>query len=203
MKVLVACEFSGVVRDAFCKRGHDATSCDLFPSDTPGQHYQGNVLDILNKKWDLIISHPPCTYLTCSGNKWFKPEFKNRFPNRHKDRLDAIEFFMSFTKASCSRIAIENPIGIMSTHYRKPDQIIQPYMFGDPERKPTCLWLKGLPKLQPTKIVSPIIIRLKSGKGDPRRHFESLKLSPIERMKIRSKTFQGIADAMADQWGKI
>jgi len=203
MKVLIACEYSGVVRDAFIKKGHDAISCDLLPSESDfGDHYQGDLFEIAEKyEWDLIIAHPPCTYLTVTGNKWFKPEFKKRFPTREQDRKNAIAFFMKIINLKAKKIAVENPIGIMSTVYRKPDQIIHPFMFGDPERKGTCLWLKGLSKLIPTKIVTPIIINHKSGKTDSRWHYETMKLKPHDRMKARSKTFQGIANAMADQWG--
>ena len=204
MKVLIACEFSGIVRDAFIKKGHKATSCDLLPTEKTGPHIQDDVLNHLNDDWDLMIAHPPCTYLTVTGNKWFKPEFENRFPHRREQRLDAIDFFMKLINSSIEKIAIENPIGIMSTKYRKPNQIIQPYYFGIPERKSTCLWLKNLPILKPTKIVEPIIIKYKNGKGtDDKWHVDTMRLPPIERMKERSRTFQGIADAMAEQWGNI
>lgn len=202
MKVLVACEFSGVVRDAFIKLGHDAMSCDLEPTDAPGPHYAGNVLDILNDGWDLMIAHPPCTYLTVTGNKWFKPEYKDRFPTRQQDRKDAIEFFMTLINAPIDRIAVENPIGIMSTTYRKPDQIIQPYQFGHSMSKSTCLWLKGLPLLKPTNIVDKgEFITYKSGKRCSKWYADAAKYPPKQRAKIRNTTFQGIADAMAQQWG--
>jgi hypothetical protein len=191
MRVLVACEFSGTVRDAFIKRGHDAWSCDLLPTENTGPHRHGNVLEILEMDWDLMIAHPPCTYLTISANKWYKPEFAERFPTRYQDRYKSIVFFMQLMMANIPKIAVENPIGIMSSCYRKPDQVIQPWMFGHGETKATCLWLKGLPKLKPTNIVD----------GREQRLY---KLPPSkDRWKERSKTYQGIADAMADQWGLI
>lgn len=205
MRVLVACEFSGTVRDAFLKQGHYAMSCDLEPCDssTSGDHYQGNVLDILDHGWDLMIAHPPCTYLTVTGNKWFKPEYKDRFPTRAQDREDAKEFFMQLVNAPIDKIAIENPIGIMSTVYRKPDQIIQPWQFGHEASKATCLWLKNLPKLEHTNVVDKgEFVTYKSGKRMSKWYADAASLSPKEREKIRNKTFQGIADAMAQQWGK-
>lgn len=204
MRVLVACEFSGTVRDAFAKLGHDAWSCDLEPSDAPGNHYQGNVLAVLNEGWDLLIAHPPCTYLTVTGNKWFKPEYKERFPTREQDRIEAKEFFMQLVNAPIDKIAIENPIGIMSTSYRKPDQIIQPYHFGHEASKSTCLWLKNLPLLKHTNVVDKgEFITYKSGKRMSKWYADAASLSPTERAKIRNKTFQGIADAMAEQWGQV
>ena len=204
MKVLVACEFSGAVRDAFIGGGHEAMSCDLLPNETPGPHYQGSVMDILNDGWDLMIAHPPCTYLTLTGNKWFKPEFAERFPTRQRDREDAIEFFMALVNAPIPKIAIENPIGIMSSRYCKPSQIIQPWQYGHETTKATCLWLKGLPNLVPTNIVSKgEVVISKSGNRMSRWYYETSKL-PLKggiRAKARSVTFQGIADAMADQWG--
>lgn len=182
MKVLVACEYSGRVRDAFAKRGFDAWSADILPSETPGNHYQGDVLEILDDGWDLMIAHPPCTHLASSGARWFK--------DKQTSQLLAINFFRALTDANISRIAVENPIGIMSTHYRKPDQYIQPYEFGHPETKKTCLWLKNLPHLIPTNVVKPTL--------GSRIH----KLPPsADRGKIRSLTYQGWADAMAIQWG--
>ena len=151
----------------------------------------------------MIIAHPPCTYLTVTGNRWFNiDKYGDKAIQRAKDREEAIKFFMFFANADCERIAIENPIGIISTRWRKPEQIIQPYMFGDEERKSTCLWLKGLPLLIPTKIVEPNIVRYKNGKGtDCPWHIDTMKLPPSERSKARSKTFPGIARAMAEQWG--
>jgi len=191
MKVLIACEFSGIVREAFRKKGHQAWSCDLLDTEILGNHYKGDVKDLFAPKyhWDLMIAHPPCTYLTVSANKWMKPEYRDRFPDRPQQRQDAIDFFMTLMTAPIEKIAIENPIGIMSTRYRKPDQVIQPWMFGHGETKATCLWLKNLPKLKPTKVVSGRVQRL---------HY--LPPSP-NRWKDRSRTYQGIADAMAEQWG--
>lgn len=203
MKVLVACEFSGAVRDAFSKLGHDATSCDLLPTEKPGKHYQGDVFDIINDGWDLMIAHPPCTYLTLAGNRWFKPEYKERYPNRQKQREDAIEFFLRLSEAKIPKIAIENPISIMSTAFRKPDQIIQPYQFGHPSVKATCLWLRGLPKLSQTNIVEPEYVTLKDGKKYSKWSSDTFKLPKEIRWKERSKTFHGIAQAMADQWGSV
>ena len=178
-------------RDAFIKAGHDAMSCDLVPTDIPGPHYQGSVLDILNDGWDLMIAHPPCTDLAVSGAAWFKDK---RMDGR---QAASIAFFMRLIKADIPRIAVENPVCIMSSLYRKPDQIVQPYMFGHMETKATCLWLKGLPKLTATNDVKEQTMALPE-KERMRLHY----LPPSEdRWKIRSQTFQGIADAMAAQWG--
>lgn len=201
MKVLVACEYSGTVRDAFIAKGHDAISCDLLPTDAPGPHFQGDVFEIINQGFDLMIAHPPCTYLTVSGNRWNKPEYEDRFPTRKQDRQDGIDFFLALYNADIPKIAVENPVGIMSTLFRQPDQYVQPYQFGDAQSKKTGLWLKGLPKLEPTDIVEPEFYIGKDGRRDPLWHFESLGMKPLERMKHRSKTFQGIANAMAEQWG--
>lgn len=178
-------------------------SCDLLPTDVTGPHYQGDVFDIINNGWDLMIGHPPCTYLTVTGNKWFKPEFKKRFPDRHQQRQDAIAFFKAMFECNIPRICLENPVGILSTAWRKPTQYIQPWQFGDPHSKRTRLWLKGLPNLISTKIVEPQFYTYKDGRKDPIWHVESMKMAPLERMKHRSKTFQGIADAMASQWGNL
>ena len=204
MKVLVACEFSGTVRDAFIRGGHDAMSCDLLPTDVPGPHYRGDVMDVIGAGWDLMIAFPPCTYLTLTGNKWFKPEFADRFPQRHQQRKDAVDFFMQLVNLPISRIAIENPIGVMSSNYRTPDQIIQPWQFGYPTTKATCLWLKGLPLLQPTNIVSKgEVVISKSGNRMSKWYYETSKLTLKNgvRAKARSVTFEGIANAMAEQWG--
>jgi site-specific DNA-cytosine methylase len=181
MKVLIACEFSGIVREAFAKRGHDAYSCDLLPTEITGQHIQGDVLGILNDGWDLMIAHPPCTHLAVSGARWFK--------NKQREQKEAIGFFMALAEAPINKICIENPIGIMSTVYRKPDQIIQPWQFGHGEVKATCLWLKELPLLKPTNIVEGRIARIHKEPPSP------------DRWKNRSRTYQGIAEAMAEQWG--
>lgn len=204
MKVLIACEESQTVCKAFRDKGHEAYSCDILPCSGghPEWHIQDDVLNHLNEGWDLMIAHPPCTYLTVAGNRWFNLEkYGDKAIKRIEERDAAARFFMEFVNAPCEKIAIENPIGYMSTAYRKPDQIIQPYHFGHPERKATCLWLKGLPQLVPTNIVEPDIIKHKSGKTDSRWHFETLKLPKEQRSIERSKTFEGIGEAMAEQWG--
>ena len=222
MKVLVACEESQRVCIEFRKLGHEAYSCDIEPCSGghPEWHIQDDVLPLLNGncdfktvngdmhhligKWDLIIAHPPCTYLTVTGNRWFNIEkYGDKAMNRFKNRQAAYDFFMQFVNADCEKIAIENPIGYMSTAYMKPTQIIHPYMFGNPARKATCLWLKGLEPLKPTNIVEPEIIHYKNRKGtDNTWHMETINLPPHERARERSKTFPGIAKAMAEQWGK-
>lgn len=201
MRVLVACEFSGIVREAFRRLGHDAWSCDLLPTERVGQHYQGDVFDLNMERWDLIIAHPPCTYLTVAGNKWFLPKYQSRFPNRSVLREEALKFVERLMRWPVDRMCIENPIGAISSRIRKPDQIIQPYQFGHTDRKPTCLWLKNLPKLVPTKIVEPVIVKNRNGKTASAHHDAALRLSPDERWKARSRTYTGIADAMAEQWG--
>ena len=204
MRVLVACEESQRVCIAFRNKGHEAYSCDIL--ECSGGHHEwhikDDVLKHLNDNWDLIIAHPPCTYLTVAANKYYNVEkYGNKAEERKKERQKAVEFFMQFTELKCPRVCIENPIGVMSSLYCKPTQIIQPYQFGHSERKATCLWLKGLPALKSTNIVVPDIIKLKSGKTDSRLHYETLKLPANERAKMRSKTFEGIALAMAEQWG--
>ena len=203
MKVLVACEESQAVCKEFRKIGHEAYSCDILPCSGghPEWHLQQDVIPLLKEKWDMIIAFPPCTYLTITGNKWFKPEFADRFPDRQKQRKEAVDFFMAIANADCDKIAIENPVGIMSSRWRKPDQYIEPYMFGDSEKKKTGLWLKGLPLLKPTNIVEPVIIHCKSGANEPRWHMETMHLPKEERSRVRSQTFIGIAKAMAEQWG--
>jgi hypothetical protein len=200
MNILIACEFSGIVREAFKAKGHNAWSCDILPTSAEGQHYQGDLFSFIDRDWDMIIAHPPCTYLTVTGNKWNKPEFKGRFPTREQDIADAKDFFMRIAMHPCPKIAIENPVGIMSTQYQKPTQIIQPYQFGHRHSKRTCLWLKGLPKLVPTDIVEPEYI-IYQGKRYSAHHGATGAKNHKERMLLRSKTFQGIADAMAEQWG--
>lgn len=183
MRVLVACEFSGTVRDAFTKLGHEAMSCDLLPTESEGWHYQGDVRDVLHYEWDLMIAHPPCTHLSVSGAKHFQQKRKQGLQQQ------AYSFVRELSKSEIPKIAIENPISVLSSLWRKPDQIIQPWQFGHGETKATCLWLKNLPKLEPTKIVE--------GRSD-RIH----KLPPSKyRWKLRSKTYEGIAKAMAEQWG--
>ena len=204
MRVLVACEESQRVCIAFRNKGHEAYSCDILECSGghPEWHIQDDALKHLNDNWDLIIAHPPCTYLTVAANKYYNVDkYGNKAEERKKERKKAMDFFMQFTKLKCPKVCIENPIGVMSSFYQKPTQIIQPYQFGHAERKATCLWLKGLLPLKPTNIVEPDIIRLSSGKTDSRLHYETLKLPAEERAKIRSKTFEGIALAMAEQWG--
>ncbi len=194
MKILVACEYSGIVREEFSKLGYNAWSCDLLPTEIEGNHIQGNVLDCLYNDWDIMIAHPPCTDLAVSGAKWFK---EKRVDGRQQV---AIDFFMQLVNAPIKYIAIENPVGIMSTEYRKPDQIIQPWQFGDPESKKTCLWLKNLPELVPTNILK----IPECGYWDNQTPSGQNKLGPSEnRAKIRSKTYLGIAKAMAEQWTGI
>lgn len=193
MRVLVACEYSGIVRDAFRARGHDAWSCDLLPTDTKDKsfHVQGDVLSILGSGWDLMIAHPPCTHLASSGARWFK--------NKQAEQEAAIKFVADLMRAPIPRIAIENPVGVISRFIRKPEQIIQPWQFGHEATKTTCLWLHSLPKLKPTMVVGKGLRHVtKSGRSLPAWY--NLPPSP-DRWKIRSTTFQGIADAMAIQWG--
>lgn len=189
MKILIACEYSVRVREAFRKLGHDAWSCDLLPTDIPSnKHYQGDVFDIINGGWDMMIAHPPCTYICNGGNNWLnrRPDLKWR-----ENREIAANFFMELINAEIPKIAVENPIGCMSSKYRKPDQIIHPYHFGHEYRKDTCLWLKNLPLLKHTNTISPPYKKL---------DFWSNKRNPNGR-SLKSVTYQGIADAMAAQWG--
>ena len=183
MKILVACEFSGIVRDAFIAKGHNVISCDLLDTEKEGPHYKGQVQDIINNNFDLMIAHPPCTYLAVCGARWFK--------DKQAEQKEALEFVQLLMNAPIKRIAIENPISIISTKIRKPDQIIQPWMFGHGETKATCLWLKNLPILQATDIVE--------GR-EPRVHKET---PSVDRWKNRSRTYKGIAKAMAEQWGQL
>jgi hypothetical protein len=191
--VLIACEYSGKVRSAFEKMGHDAVSCDLLPTEKPGFHYTGDVFDIINEGWDLMVAHPPCTDLAVSGAAWFKEKIADGRQQR------ALDFVKALMDAPIPMIAIENPISVISSKIRKPDQIIQPWMFGHRETKATCLWLKGLPKLVPTTDLKEETMAL------PRKERMRLHYLPpsADRWKIRSETFQGIADAMANQWGKV
>lgn len=183
MRILIACEFSGIVREAFTLAGQDAWSCDLLDTEIPGQHIKGNVLEILSDNWDMMIAHPPCTRLAVSGARWFK--------FYRKEQEEALDFVRMLLNAPIPRIALENPISVISSRIRKPDQIIQPWQFGHGEVKATCLWLKNLPCLVPTNLVS--------GRY-PRVHLAS---PGPERWKERSRTLTGIADAMATQWGKL
>ena len=223
MNVLVACEESQRVCTAFRERGHNAFSCDIEPCSGghPEWHIMQDVIPLLNGrcsfktmdgiehsidgKWDLIIAFPPCTYLTVTGNRWFNVDrYGEKAIQRHKDRKDAIDFFMAFANADCEKIAIENPVGIMSSEWRKPNQIINPWQFGDAFEKKTCLWLKGLPELTPTNIVEiPPRKKFDSGKTMPSWYAEAWHLPKEERAKLRSKTFPGIAKAMASQWSDI
>jgi hypothetical protein len=193
MRVLVACEFSGIVREAFRKSGHDAWSCDLLSSDIPGQHIQGDVLGFLNDGWDMMIAHPPCTYLSSSGLHWNK-----RRPERAAQTEEALEFVLRLLEADIPKIALENPIGCISTRIRRPDQIIQPWQFGHPESKATCLWLKNLPPLTPTNILP------KQAIWNNMTPTGQNKLGPTpDRWKLRSKTYTGIAEAMSTQWPNV
>lgn len=191
MRVLIACEYSGRVRDAFKQKGHNVLSCDLLPTESPGEHHEGNVLNILKHDWDLMIAFPPCTHLAVSGARWFPEKIKDGRQQSGRD------FFMQLANAPIQKIAIENPVGIMSTKWRKPDQIIQPYQFGHEAQKTTCIWLKNLPLLKPTNIVGKgEFITYASGKRMPKWYAEL-----YGKGHERGKTFQGIANAMADQWG--
>lgn len=198
-KALIACEYSGRVRDAFIKYGWDATSCDILPTDTPGKHYQGDVRDILYDDWDLLIAFPPCTHLAVSGARHFEKKIRD---GRQKE---GIVFFMLFANHPCRRSSIENPVGIMSNLYRKPDQIIQPYEYGHPESKKTCLWLKGLPILKPTNLLPlPECGHWENQTADGQNKImvdgKWIGYGDEMTAHIRSKTYQGIADAMAKQW---
>ncbi len=181
MRVLVACEFSGTVREAFRRRGHDAWSCDLLETEVPGPHLLGDVRELLRGGWDLMVAHPPCTHLAVSGAR--------HFHRKQKEQAEALEFVRTLLEAPIERIALENPISVISSRIRKPDQIVQPWMFGHGETKATCLWLKGLPKLVPTNLV-------------PGRANRVHRMPPSpDRWKARSRTFPGVAEAMAAQWG--
>lgn len=195
MKVLVACEFSGIVRDAFLARGHDAYSCDIIPTESniPDRHFQCDIRDLDLSQWDLMIAHPPCTHLACSGARWFY--------KKEKEQKEALEFVRYLMDAPVNRIALENPVGIISSHIRKPDQIIQPWQFGDCFQKRTCLWLKNLPKLIPTKYVDHGEMKIfDSGRKMPKWIADAWSLPKNQRSKIKCYTFKGIANAMASQW---
>lgn len=221
MKVLIACEESQTVCKAFREKGHEAYSCDIIKCSGghPEWHIQDGVLPIIGGGtkfktmdgetheveglWDLVIAHPPCTYLTVTGNRWFNGDkYLTKAENRYRDRLDAINFFMEFVWCKAKRVAIENPIGIMSSVYRKPDQIIQPYEFGEPAKKATCLWLKNLQPLVPTKVVEPELVSYKCKNGKIATFGANyVRGLGSDRAAARSKTFSGIAKAMAEQWG--
>jgi len=198
MRVLVACEFSGIVRDAFINKGHDAMSCDLLPTEKEGPHYEGDVLEILNDGWDMMICHPPCTYLSVSGMHWTTRGLRD--PSLTES---ALAFVSKLLNARIHRICLENPVSIISSRIRKPDQIIQPYNFGHDASKKTCLWLKNLPKLLSTSYVQPTMHNHKNLWGNQTPSGQN-KLGPSkDRQRIRSKTYEGIANAMADQWGSL
>lgn len=196
MKVLVACEYSGRVRDAFRSLGHDAMSCDLLPSDAGGPHYQGDVTDLLGDGWDLMVAHPPCTYLSVSGMHWTARGLRD--PELTDDALAFVRLLMS---APIPRIAVENPISVISSRIRKPDQVIQPHEFGHDASKATCLWLKGLPLLTPTVQIPPRIVDGRKRWGNQTDSGQNRLPPSRDRWKIRSATFTGIATAMAEQWG--
>lgn len=208
MRVLVACEFRGIVREAFKAKGHDAWSCDLLPTEIPGNHIQGDVLEIINDGWDLMIAHPPCTYLTVTGNSWFNiDKYGQRAVQRIFDRHTSLGFVLKLYYSDIPRIAIENPVGYLSSAFRKPDQIIQPYFFGDEFQKTTCLWLKGLLPLK--HIPAPSLFDLESthvGRGEMVTFASGKTMAKWYAESrgdwaARSVTFPGIANAMADQWG--
>lgn len=183
MRVLIACEYSAAVRNAFLRRGHFAMSCDLLPTELDGPHHQGDVRDVLEQGWDLMIAHPPCTHLAVSGARWFK--------DKQSEQAEALDFVRLLLGAPIPRIALENPVSVISSRIRKPDQVIQPWQFGHGETKATCLWLKNLPMLLPTNVVEGREARVHNMPPGP------------NRWKERSRTFQGIADAMAEQWGAL
>ena len=207
MKILVACEYSGIVRDAFIKKGHNAISCDILPSESDlGKHYQGDVMDILYEDWDMMIAHPPCTYLSVSGLRWlYHEEDKHlpkelrrphpKFPNRLQQQQDALDFVKTLLNAPIEKIALENPVSVISSKIRKPSQTIQPYQFGHPEQKRTCLWLKNLPLLQHTNNVYDYMMTL------PIKERQRIHWLGGGKGKERSKFFTGFAEAMAEQWG--
>ncbi len=224
MKILIACEESQATTKAFRNLGYEAFSCDLLPCSGghPEWHHQGDVFEIINEGWDLMIAHPPCTYLTVSGVAWLShPEdvhlpFEDRrpnpkYPNRRQDMLDSIEFVKALYNAPIKHVAIENPVGLLSTRWRKPDQIVQPYHFGDEATKTTCLWLKNLPLLTPTNIVGKgerfewIDTKTGKKKSQPLWYYEALSKAKTkaERQTLRSKTFPGMANAFAEQWAKV
>jgi len=195
MRVLVACEYSGRVRDAFLAIGHEAMSCDLLPTESEGPHYEGDIRDVLDYPWDLMIAHPPCTHLSVSGARYFADK------RMRGGQQAAASFFMMLAKADIPRVAIENPVCVMSSLWRKPDQVIQPWQFGHNASKATCLWLKGLPLLKPTQQVEPRMIDGEKRWGNQTDSGQN-RLGPSpDRWKIRSETYPGIASAMADQWG--
>ena len=210
IRIIVACEESQTVCKAFRELGHEAFSCDILPCSGghPEWHFNEDIFKVLNRepKFDLMVAHPPCTYLTVTGNRWFNEDkYGEKAIKRKKDRVEAIQFFKMLSEVDIKYLAIENPVGIMSTEWRKPDQIVQPWMFGDEAQKTTCLWLKNLPLLKPTNIVGKgEIIKFSSGKSMPKWYADAFYKCKTkeERSTFRSKTFQGIADAMAKQWSE-
>ncbi len=209
-RVLIACEESQAVTKEFRLLGHEAYSCDIIETsgDKPEWHLQQDVIPLLAQEWDLIIAFPPCTYLTVSGNAWFNVEkYGRKARKRHRDRKRAVDFFMAFANAKCDKVAIENPIGHMSTAWRKPDHIIEPWMWGDLATKKTCLWLKGLPKLIPDTTEKPELEYVSYGKNNRmQKWMYDIRCTTVEdgkRAKLASKTFPGIANAMATQWGAL
>ena len=198
MKALIACEFSGIVREEFKKKGWDAWSCDILPTEIEGQHIQDDVLNHLDESWDLMIAFPPCTHLSLSGQRWFYEGKKD-----YKLQRESISFVETLWNSNIRKIAIENPVGILSTRSKlgKPTQIIQPYQFGETAKKSTCLWLKNLPKLLPTQIKEPEYVQSKTGRKWSKWFYDTSKVSVSIRGKERSRTFPGIAQGMANQWG--
>lgn len=200
MRILVACEFSGVVRDSFIRAGYDAVSCDLLPSESSfGEHYQGDVFDIINQGWDMMIAHPPCTYPSHAGLRWFNEErYGDRAVKRRQLRDEAFNFVVKLWNSNIEKVCIENPVGYLNRNWMKPTQIIQPYYFGKSESKRTCLWLRGLPLLVPTSFVEPTIYYY--GKNGKPIYFIDHFGKTKDRSKLRSKFFKGVAEAMAKQW---
>lgn len=198
MRVLIACEYSGAVRDAFIRAGHDAMSCDLLATEVAGPHYQGDVRDVIGDGWDLMVAHPPCTYLCSSGLHWNK-----RRPERAQQTAEALGFVRMLLDAPIERIALENPIGCISTQVRKPTQTIQPWQFGHDASKATCLWLKNLAPLTPTQTIAPRMVDGRKRWANQTDSGQNRLPPSADRWKIRSETYQGIADAMAAQWGNL
>ena len=196
-RILVACEFSGIVRDAFAARDHDAWSCDIIPTESPGKHYEGRVQDIVGAGWDLMIAHPPCTYLSVSGSRWLYNEDGSKNEERWKNREKALDFVQYLMDAPIERICVENPVSVISSQIRKPEQLIHPWEYGHPEEKRTCLWLKNLPKLEPSNIVYDEMMEL------PKKERHRIWWMGSSKSKERSIFYPGIADAMAEQWGRL
>jgi len=196
-RVLVACEFSGIVRDAFAARGHDAWSCDIIPTESPGKHYEGRVQLLMKHQWDLMIAHPPCTYLSVSGSRWLYNKDGSKNEERWEKREKALDFVQYLMDAPIERICVENPVSVISSQIRKPEQLIHPWEYGHPEEKRTCLWLKNLPKLEPSDIVYDEMMEL------PKKERHRIWWMGSSKSKERSIFYPGIADAMAEQWGRL